>query len=63
MRRRLIAGNWKMHMTPQETEAFISSFLDRIGGERGADSAEALLIPPYTSLDRAASLLEGTGVE
>ncbi|MGB2982788.1 MAG: triose-phosphate isomerase [Candidatus Bipolaricaulia bacterium] len=63
MRRRLIAGNWKMHMTPQETEAFISSFLDRIPGERDAGSAEALLVPPYTNLDRAASLLEGTGVE
>ena len=63
MRRGLIAGNWKMHMTPQEAEAFISSFLDRIPAGRDADSPEILLIPPYTSLDRAASLLEGTGVE
>jgi triosephosphate isomerase len=63
VRRRLVAGNWKMHMTPQEAEAFISSFLDRIAGEREADSPEILLIPPYTSLDRAARLLEGTGVE
>ncbi len=63
MRRRLVAGNWKMHMTPQETEAFISAFLDRISGEREADAPETLLIPPYTSLDRAARLLEGAGVE
>jgi len=59
MRRRLIAGNWKMHMTPQETEAFVGQFLDRLGG---ATDAEVLLFPPYTSLDRAARLLAGTDV-
>ncbi len=59
MRRRLIAGNWKMHMTPQETESFIGAFVDRIGS-RG--DVEVLLIPPFTSLDRAARLLEGTPV-
>jgi triosephosphate isomerase len=52
-----------MYMTPQETEAFIFAFLDRISGEREADSLETLLIPPYTSLDRAARLLEQNGVE
>ena len=60
MRRRLIAGNWKMYMTPQETEAFIASFLDRISG---SEKVEILLIPPYTSLERAARLLERTTVE
>ncbi|MFC2077658.1 triose-phosphate isomerase [Candidatus Bipolaricaulota bacterium] len=59
MRRRLVAGNWKMHMTPQETEAFITRFL---GCRVEASSVEVLLLPPYTSLDRAARLLEGTGV-
>jgi len=60
MRRRLIAGNWKMHMTPQETETFVERFLDRLGA--APTDAEVLLFPPYTSLDRAARLLEGTNV-
>ena len=59
MRRRLIAGNWKMNMTPQETEAFIGEFVDRIGTRSAVD---VLLIPPFTSLDRAGRLLEGTVV-
>jgi triosephosphate isomerase len=53
VRRKLIAGNWKMHMTPRETEAFLESFLARVIDPR----AEVLLIPPFTSLDRAARRL------
>ena len=59
-RRALIAGNWKMHKTPQETEAFITSFLSTIPSARAAD---LLLIPPFTSLDRAAQMLAGSGVD
>jgi len=59
MRRRLIAGNWKMHMTPQEAEAFIARFLD-CGVE--VSNVEVLLLPPYTSLDRVARLLDGSGI-
>lgn len=59
VRRRLIAGNWKMNMTPQETEAFIGAFVGRIGSRGDVD---VLLVPPFTSLDRAGRLLEGTTV-
>lgn len=59
-RRALIAGNWKMHKTPQETEAFITSFLSMVPPTRPTD---LLLIPPFTSLDRAARLLAGSGVD
>ena len=58
-RRALIAGNWKMHKTPQETEAFIASFLSVIPS---AGAADLLLIPPFTSLDRAGRLLAGSEV-
>ena len=56
MRHPLIAGNWKMHKTPQETEEFISRFLPRI---ESVDTVDILIIPPYTSLDRAGRLLQG----
>jgi triosephosphate isomerase len=58
MRRCLIAGNWKMHLTPAETEAFIAAFLPLV---RSA-SAETAILPPFTSLDRAGQLLRGTSV-
>ncbi len=59
IRRPLIAGNWKMHKTPQETEEFIRGFLPRV---KGVDGVDILIIPPYTSLDRAGRLIEGTSL-
>jgi len=56
MQRPLIAGNWKMHKTPQKTEEFIVEFLPKLEGVEGI---EVLIIPPFTSLDRAGSLLHG----
>jgi triosephosphate isomerase (TIM) len=58
-RRPLVAGNWKMHKTPQETEAFIE--LLRAGRSIGAP-CEVLLIPPFTSLDRAGRQLLGSEI-
>ncbi len=58
-RRVLIAGNWKMNKTPQETEEFIHRFLDAL---RDAPDCDVLLIPPFTSLDRAAKLLSPSPV-
>jgi len=57
-RRPLIAGNWKMHMTPTETEAFCEAFVGMIGD----GAADVLLIPPFPSLDRARSALGGSAV-
>ncbi|HHR86234.1 MAG TPA: triose-phosphate isomerase, partial [Candidatus Acetothermia bacterium] len=56
MRRPLIAGNWKMHKTPQETEEFIVEFLSKLANE---ERIEILIVPPFTSLDRAGKLLKG----
>jgi triosephosphate isomerase len=59
-RRCLIAGNWKMHKTPRETEAFIEAFL---AGLPELSDVEVLLIPPYTSLESAGRHLAGSPVE
>ncbi len=59
-RRCLIAGNWKMNKTPEETEAFIEAFLPRF---LDAPGVEVLLIPPYTSLESAGRRLSGTPIE
>jgi len=58
MRRCLVAGNWKMHSTPAETEAFLVRFLPLVR----SSSAEVVLLPPFTSLDRAGRLLREAGV-
>jgi triosephosphate isomerase len=59
-RRCLIAGNWKMNKTPEETEAFLEAFLPRF---LDAPGVEVLLIPPYTSLESAGRRLSGTPIE
>ncbi|TFH10023.1 MAG: triose-phosphate isomerase [Candidatus Atribacteria bacterium] len=53
-RRPLIAGNWKMHKTPQEAQDFIERFLSFSCD--GFD-CDVLVIPPFTSLDRAGKCL------
>ncbi len=53
-RRPLIAGNWKMNKTPRETQEFIERFLTTSPEFTYCD---VLLIPPFTSLDRAGRLL------
>ena len=58
-RRPLIAGNWKMHKTPQETQEFIENLPSTATESPGCD---VLLIPPFTSLDRAARLLSESRV-
>jgi len=59
MRRILVAGNWKMNKTPAETEGFIEAFLPTIAG---LGRVEIAIFPPFTSLDRAGRLLEGTTI-
>jgi triosephosphate isomerase (TIM) len=53
-RRPIIAGNWKMNKTPQGTQDFIERFLS---SSPVCTHCDVLLIPPFTSLDRAGELL------
>jgi triosephosphate isomerase (TIM) len=53
-RRPLIAGNWKMNKTPQETQNYIEHFLASFSDFSDCD---VLLIPSFTSLDRAKGFL------
>ncbi|WP_457600539.1 triose-phosphate isomerase [Hydrogenivirga sp.] len=57
---RLIAANWKMHKTVSETRDYVKKFLKLV---EHPESREILLCPPFTSLDVAGKLLEGSGVK
>lgn len=59
VRRCLIAGNWKMHKTPEETGTFLEAFLPNLDDSR---NVEVLLIPPYTSLESAGRRIAGSSV-
>jgi triosephosphate isomerase len=52
MRRRVIAGNWKMYKTIAETRAFFSAFTPLIARSTHCDIVVA---PPYTAISAAAA--------
>jgi triosephosphate isomerase (TIM) len=59
MRRRVIAGNWKMYKTLAETRAFFSSFLPLAAGAKHCDIVVA---PPFTALSTAVEAVKGTSI-
>lgn len=54
MRKKIIAANWKMHMTTGEAESFLHAFLREIEDE---DAVEVVLLPPFTSIAKVSELL------
>jgi triosephosphate isomerase len=48
-RRAILAANWKMHKTAEETERFLAEFLPRVS----QSGPEVVLCPPFTSLKTA----------
>jgi triosephosphate isomerase len=57
MRKKIIAANWKMHMTQSESEAFLTTFLREIEDN---DTVEVVIVPPFTSIPKVSELLTQT---
>ncbi len=57
MRKKIIAANWKMHMTQSEAEAFIGTFLREIDD---LDTVEVVIVPPFTAIPKVSALLAQT---
>jgi triosephosphate isomerase (TIM) len=59
MRRRVIAGNWKMYKTIAETRAFFSAFTPLVAKSTLCDIVVA---PPYTAISAAAEAAKSTHI-
>lgn len=59
MRKKFVAGNWKMNKTVAETRELLSALADGLNAVRGVERA---LCPPFTSLTAAAEVLNGTEI-
>jgi len=59
MRKKIIAGNWKMNFTPTEARQFVRSVKDRINSEK----AQVVLCAPYVALQTVKDELAGTYIE
>jgi triosephosphate isomerase len=59
MRRRVIAGNWKMYKTLADTRAFFSSLLPLVAGEK---NCEIVIAPPFTAISTAVEAAKNSNV-
>lgn len=60
MRRKVIAGNWKMNKDLQQSQKLVSEILNGLGKDNKAD---VIVCPPFTSLNEVSSLLKGTQIK
>jgi len=59
MRRRVIAGNWKMFKVLSETRAFFSAFLPMVANAKHCD---IVIAPPFTAISAAVQSAKGSNV-
>jgi triosephosphate isomerase len=58
MRRKIIAGNWKMHKDLSESQNLISKLINELRNENV--NCDIIICPPFTSLSEAAGLVKNT---
>ncbi|HER44480.1 MAG TPA: triose-phosphate isomerase, partial [Candidatus Eisenbacteria bacterium] len=62
MRRRIIAGNWKMNKGPREGAALAGRIRERMA-EMGDPGCGVVLMPPFVSLPAVMEAIEGSSIE
>src|SRR5437870_4244046 len=60
MRRKILAGNWKMHKTVAESVALAKDIIEALKASPSA--SEVVICPTYVALDRVASVIAGSSV-
>lgn len=60
MRKKVIAGNWKMNMNLHQSQKLVSEIINGMGKD---SKTEVILCPPFTSLNEVNFLLKGTPVK
>lgn len=59
MRKKIIAGNWKMNMTPSESKELIAKLKDKCN----VDSVDVVFVVPSIDVTTAADCLKGTKIK
>ena len=59
MRKPIIAGNWKMNMTPDEAKELVTALIPLVKDAK----CEVVVCPPYVDLCCVAKLIEGTNIK
>ncbi len=61
MRKKIVAGNWKMNKTFQESKKLIKSIRKNLD-EDTVSKIDVVIFPPFTSLSRARKLAKESGI-
>ena len=59
MRKKIIAGNWKMNYCVNKAENFVMEIKDRIN----TDEVDVVICPNFVSLDRVSDAIDGTNIK
>ena len=59
MTRTIVAGNWKMNLSPAQARGLVTAMLP---GLKEAGGVETVVCPPFVALEAVYGLLRGTGV-
>lgn len=59
MRKKIIAGNWKMYKTASEAAELVNGLKKELAGITAAD---VVLCPPFVHLETAATITQGTNI-
>lgn len=62
MRQKIVAGNWKMHKSLEESQALITEIRGLVRDEYRGDG-KVVIVPTFLALPSAARLVEGTEIE
>lgn len=60
MRRKILAGNWKMYKTVEESAALAKQIVDAL--KASPSSSEVVICPTYLALDRVSQVIAGSPV-
>jgi len=60
MRKKIVAGNWKMNKNLAETETLLSGLKEKLSGSRGV---EIIVAPTFTNLSKATDGLQGSEIK
>jgi triosephosphate isomerase (TIM) len=60
MRKKIVAGNWKMHKNAEETEDLLNQLIDKLSNNTGTN---IIVAPTFVNLASAADHLEFTNIE
>ncbi len=63
MRKKIVAGNWKMNKTVSESAALATDLVAAVKGQTYVESCDIVICPTFLALDRVSGIVKGTGIK